>query len=259
MRRSQKANTHACSRKATYVQDVQERTAELGLHSTRHVCAVWRPKETHTCSCRCVWDTGGVKHWGTRGPACMSTETCLWLSHTHTHWKQHFPPSATPILLSHLVIHLSLFPFSHLYPIKHIHTCSFKHTPPPPTSTSFPLCGSLQHELAEMYSRRQAACAEQQPNIIISGWSKSEKDMFKDTRQRRLMISDAGQITKGLQEGVWRACCHRVGVSHTSPEGKKFYCRAFRGWGRRRALYLLIYLFNFMMITFLAVYLGGDF
>lgn len=179
--------------------------------------------------------------------------------HTHTHWKQHFPPSATPILLSHLVIHLSLFPFSHLCPIKHTHTWSFKQTPAAPPSTSFPLCGSLQYELAGMYSRRQAACAEQQPNIIISGWSKSEKDAFKDTRQRRLMISDAGQITKGLEEGVWRACCHRVGVSHTSPEGKKFYCRAFRGWGRRRALYLLIYLFNFMMITFLAVYLGGDF
>lgn len=207
------------------------------------------------CETQVEWNTGepvDLHAW-------VQKHVSDFLTHTHTHWKQHFPPSATPILLSHLVIHLSLFPFSHLCPIKHIHTCSFKHTPPPPTSTSFPLCGSLQHELAEMYSRRQAACAEQQPNIIISGWSKSEKDTFKDTRQRRLMISDAGQITKGLQKGLWRACCHRVGVSHTSPEGKKFYCRAFRGWGRRRALYLLIYLFNFMMITFLAVYLGGDF
>lgn len=133
MRRSQKANTHACSRKATYVQDVQERTAELGLHSTRHVCAVWRPKETHTCSCRCVWDTGGVKHWGTRGPACMSTETCLWLSHTHTHTlKATLPPqcnSHSLVTLSHPSFSLPLFP---LVPHQtHTHLLFQAHPPSP--------------------------------------------------------------------------------------------------------------------------------
>lgn len=202
--------------------------------------------------------------WNTGEPVDLHAWVLKHVSdfHTHTHTlKATLPPqcnSHSLVTLSHPSFSLPLFPL--VPPIKHTHTWSFKHTPaPPPTSTSFPLCSLLQHELAEMYSRRQAACAEQESNIIISGWSKSEKDALKDTRQRRLMISDAGQITKGLEEGVWRACCHRVGVSHTSPEGKKFYCRAFRGWGRRRALYLFIYLFNFMMITFLAVYLGGDF
>lgn len=200
MRRSQKANTHACSRKATYVQDVQERTAELGLHSTRHVCAVWRPKETHTCSCRCVWDTGGVKRWGTRGPACMSTETCLWLSHTHTHWKQHFPPSATPILLSHLVIHLSLFPFSHLCPIKHIHTCSFKHTPPPPTSPLSPSAVRSSMSWQKCIHAARLRVPNNSLILLFLGEAKAKKTRLKTHVSEGLWSLMQGRLQKGFKK-----------------------------------------------------------
>lgn len=131
MRRSQKANTHACSRKATYVQDVQERTAELGLHSTRHVCAVWRPKETHTCSCRCVrhrWSETLGNPW-----TCMHEYRNMSLTFSHTHTlKATLPPqcnSHSLVTLSHPSFSLPLFP---LVPHQtHTHLLFQAHPPSP--------------------------------------------------------------------------------------------------------------------------------
>lgn len=76
--------------------------------------------------------------------------------HKHTHIQtNYFPPHASLILLSHLVIHLSHFPFPSCAPANtllsnaHSLTLTHIHTSPSP---SVPLRGSPQYELAEMYS-----------------------------------------------------------------------------------------------------------
>lgn len=68
----------------------------------------------------------------------------------------------------------------------------------------------------------------------------------------------------GLQKGSKKPSAARVvtvSPCHMSPEGKKFYC--WVEWSveaeeRGRCIHLFIYLFYFMMITFLAPYLGGE-
>lgn len=135
----------------------------------------------HSAARECA-NTGGAEHPRMRGAACINRGTRLcYLSlgyshtfvptHTSTHTQTNtFPPRASLVLLSHLVIHLSHFPFPSASDTLHsnAHTCTYH-----PLSQCSPLPGSLQYELAEMYSCCQGLCArnktQRQPNVIISG------------------------------------------------------------------------------------------
>lgn len=68
-----------------------------------------------------------------------------------------------------------------------------------------------------------------------------------------------GRLQKGFKKasGVPVVTVSESRTRHL--RAKSFIVERLGVEGGERALYLLIYLFNFMMITFLAVYLGGDF
>lgn len=73
------------------------------------------------------------------------------------------------------------------------------------------------------------------------------------------MIYDAGQITKGLKSCLPCVCVHACVLSPCRAchlRAKKVLLLS--GGVRVEEGALFIYLFNFMMITFLALYLGGD-
>lgn len=110
----------------------------------------------------------------------------------------------------------------------------------------FTLPGSLQYELAEMYSCCQVLCAlnktQQQPNVVIFGWSKNKKTCVQ--REMSVKVCELLHRTdyRGLKGPVCCVCSQYAYVSRMSPEGKKF---CVEWWLRVEALYIIFILFYY--------------